>query len=236
MRLLLILVFVALVPGLWHVLVDVVQLAAADRALAGRLAGGLGIGAVVHLLVLRPFPGFLTLQHELKHAVVALLFLRRIHRFRVTLRSGGVLEYSQGFGGTFGNHTISLAPYFLLPTAVPAALILPLFPDRGWHGILFGALLAVDLSNVAHDLRRNWSKTPVPMVDGTQARTDIGQRGYLFTAATVAFWGLALLVLSLGLVTSGYQGMPAVGAAVAETWRDTGVWIWHRLGELTGQG
>jgi len=236
MRLLLILVFVALVPGLWRVLVDVVLLALADGALAGRLLGGLGIGAVAHLLVLRRIPGFLTLQHELKHAIVAVLFLRRIHRFRVTLRSGGVLEYGQGFGGTLGNHIISLAPYFLLPTTVLATLILPVLPLRGWHAILFGALLAVDLIDVAHDLRRNWSKDSVPMVDGSMARTDIGQRGYLFTAATVAFWGLALLVLSLGLVTTGYEGMPAVGAAVVETWRDTGVWIWRQVGELRSQG
>lgn len=236
MRLLLILVFVALVPGLWHVLVDVVQRAAQDTALVGRLAGGAGIGAVLHLLVFRRIPGYLTLQHELKHAVVAVLFLRRIHRFRVTLRAGGVLEYGQGLGGTFGNHTISLAPYFLLPTAVPAALILPLLPHQGWHAVLFGGLLALDLSNVAHDLRRNWSKASVPMVDGSVARTDIGERGYVFTAATVAFWGLAALVLSLGLVTGGYEGMPAVGAAVAETWRDTGAWIWRAAAERIGQG
>ena len=236
MRLLLILVFVVLVPGLWHVLVEVVQQTLTDQALAGRLLGGIGGGAVIHLLVLRRIPGFLTLQHELKHAAVALLFLRRIHRFRVTLRSGGVLEYGAGLGGTFGNHTIALAPYFLLPMAVASSLILPLLDPRGWHEILFGALLACDLLNVTHDLRRNWSKDSVPTVDGTVVRTDIGQRGYLFTAATVAFWGLGLLVLSLGLVTTGYGGMPAVGGAVAETWRDTGVWIWSQIGELTARG
>lgn len=47
---------------------------------------------------------------------------------------------------------------------------------------------------------------------------------------------LPLLVLSLGLVTGGYEGMPAVAAAVTETWRDTGVGIWHRVGELTRRG
>lgn len=233
MRLLLFLVFVLLVPGLWRVLVDVVQLALADPALAGRLLGGLGLGAGLHVLILRRIPGLLTLQHELKHLTVALLFLRRIHRFRVTLRSGGVLEYGQGLGGTFGNHTIALAPYFLLPTTVLCALVLALLPRQGWHEILFGALLGVDLLNVLHDLRRNWSKDSVPMVDGSVVRTDIGQRGYLFTAATVAFWGLALLVLSLGLVTTGYGGMPVVGAAVLETWWDTGMWIWTRIVGVT---
>jgi len=232
MRLVLLIVFVLLVPGLWRVLVDVVELALTDTALAGRLLGGVVLGGAIHVLALRRIPGFLTLQHELKHAAVALLFLRRIHRFRVTLRSGGVLEYGQGLGGTFGNHTIALAPYFLLPTAVLCALVLPLLPHQGWHEILFGALLGIDLLNVFHDLRRNWSKDAVPMMDGSVVRTDIGQRGYLFTAATVAFWGLALLVLSLGLVTTGYRGMPVVGAAVLETWRDTGVWILGRVGEL----
>ena len=234
MRLLLVLVFVFLVPGLARVLVDVGSYALDDPAFAGRVLGGVGLGAAVQLLILRRIPGYLTLQHETKHALVALLWLKRIHRFSVTLRQGGVVEYSGGFGGSFGKHTVILAPYYLLPLTVVAAAVRPLIPPHALtgHDIVFGALVAVELLNLAHDLRRNFRKDTMTMSDGTEARTDIGRQGYTFTLASVAFFGLGLLLLSASLMTAGYSGLPEVGAALIATWCDSGAWIAERLSLL----
>jgi len=231
MRLLLTVLFVFLVPGLARVLADVAAYALHDPAFAGRVLGGVGLGAAAQLLVLRRVPGYLTLQHELKHAFVALLWLKRIRRFVVTLRQGGSVEYSGGFGGRFAQHTIVLAPYYLLPSTVLCAAVRPLLPAAaaGAHDIVFGALVALELLNLAHDLRRNFRKDTLMMADGTEARTDIGRLGYTFTLASTACFGLTLLLLSLALMTTGYRGLPDVGWALLGTWRETGRWIVERL-------
>jgi hypothetical protein len=231
-RLLLALAFLGLTPGLVLVAGDLGRALLAEPRLLGLLLGGAALGGVAQRFLLRRIPGYLTLQHELKHAVVALLFLRRIEGFVVTWRRGGEVRFRGGFGGALGDHAIGLAPYFLLLSALPAALALPLAPSE-WGcapPLALGALLAVDLANIGHDLRLNFHREVFVAVDGSAVRSDIGRRGYLFSAVSMAFWGFAQMVVVLQLLTRGFVGLPALGRALGAAWWDSAVWGWERLG------
>ncbi len=234
MRLAMLLIFVLLTPGLARVLWQLALTLGSDLPLTLRLAAGLAAGAALHRLLLRRLPGLMIFQHEAKHALAALLFLRRIERFSVTWRRGGEVRYGAGFGGRFGDHTIAMAPYFALPLALCAGALQPLVQPswQAWYQALFGALLAIDLLNIVVDLRSNFSKDRFVTVGGQVARTDIGQRGYAFTVAAVAFFGALLLIIALSLALQGYQSLPALAQAVGAAWWDTGVWLWARGGEL----
>lgn len=236
MRLLLIAIFVFCTPGLLVVLWDVVISLAGDGPMLIRLGCGLAVGLAVHTMVLRRLPGLMTLQHEAKHALMAWLFLRRVRRFVVTWRRGGAVVHERGPAGALGDRTIAMAPYFLIPLTIVAAAVRPLVPGSGLaiHDAVFGALLAVDLGNIAYDLRLNFNKDVMVMADGSATRTDIGRQGYTFTIATVVFHGSWLLIVSLTLMTWGYGGLPAIGLALLDAWRDTAVWLveqGHRLGQ-----
>lgn len=235
MRVVLIVVFVALTPGLVRVLGLVVDAICHDLDLFWQIFFGFVAGALLHWALLARLSGYMTLQHEVKHALVALLFLRRIQHFVVTWGRGGLVQHTQGIGGAFGDHTIGLAPYFLLPMTLFIALVAPV--ADAWQlrpsKLLFGAALAVDLLNIRYDLRTNYRKDLVPLVDGTSAQTDIGRRGYLFTIASIAFYGSALLLFALSLKLWGYAGLPEVARSVARAWLDTGLWLVEQAREIS---
>ncbi len=77
--------------------------------LSNDLLGFLFGGAVFFLLWLLFFSGrgnfWSTLEHEFTHAVVATLFLKRVHSLRASTRKGGSVTMEEG------NVVIALAPY-----------------------------------------------------------------------------------------------------------------------------
>jgi len=89
------------------------------------LALGISLGCAIDYFFLRRIPGFSTFEHELTHALVALLFLKRITGFTATRWSGGFVEYSGGYGGKIAEHIIGLAPYSIPTLAVIMTLIRP---------------------------------------------------------------------------------------------------------------
>jgi len=220
-------VFVALIPGLVRVLGRVADAICHDLDLFWQVFFGFVAGALLHWALLARLSGFMTFQHEAKHALIALLFFSRIRQFVVTWRRGGMIQHAHGFGGAFGDHAIGLAPYFLPPLTLLTALLASLAEGEQVRAarLVVGLALAVDLLNIRYDLRKNFRKDVVPLVDGSQAQTDIGRRGYIFTVASLAFYGSTLLLLALTLVLWGYRGLPAVGHAVALAWWDTGLWV-----------
>ncbi len=226
-RILLLIVYVLLTPGLVAVTRRLCTSLVEQPALAARLAVGVVLGLLLHQHVLRRVPGYITLQHECKHAVMSLLFLRRIRGFVVTLRRGGMVRHTHGFGGALGDHAIGLAPYFLLLLAFPAAVLLPVLSDGWlvWGQLVLGCLVAIDLSNISVDLRHNFNREVFQTVVGDRALSDIGRRGYVFTIASIAFHGFVQLALVLQLVTLGYGGLPALGKALWLAWWDTGAWL-----------
>ncbi len=227
MRLLLGLLYVALTPGLVLVLVPTVEALSAGQR-PWRIGAGLALGVAVHWAAMARLPGVMTLGHELKHVLIAVLFLRRVRGFSVTWRQGGVVQYSGRFGGALGDHAIGLAPYFLMPLSLMTALALPLAaratPAAGLE-VLFGLCLAVDLLAIGYDLRRNFNKDRIPLVGGGTDRTDIGKRGYLFSVVSVVFFCVAGLLVALTLVGRGYAGILDLGRGLGGAWVDTGAWI-----------
>jgi len=114
-------------PGAWRVFSAGLNLLAASPSVWPPFLYGLIPGAVFYLIVRRSriVQVFETFEHELTHAIVALLFLRRIRNFTVTPDEGGSVQHTGGFGGSFGDEMIGLAPYYLPTFAFFSAFLYP---------------------------------------------------------------------------------------------------------------
>ena len=162
------------------------------------LLAGNGAGLLLYLLVLRKFSAFGTFEHELTHALAALLFFNRIHKFVVTRHNGGYTTYSGGYGGHFAHFMIALAPYFLPTYSV--FLILARFALPGgwfpWYDLFIGMTLVYYLITNVEETRRNWTKSAFQCAGSSEiTRSDIAQLGYIFSLFFIA--GLTLFVYSL---------------------------------------
>lgn len=105
-------VFVYSLIGIPLLIVDAVLLYTLPSRLAGRfsilqagiLAGGAFVYLVIHFLVRRPERLYVW-GHELTHLIVAKIFLREVHGFHITSRTGGKVVIDRT------NVAIDLAPY-----------------------------------------------------------------------------------------------------------------------------
>jgi hypothetical protein len=172
------------------------------------LAGGLAAGLLFHHFLLRRWPSFLVFEHELTHAVAAVLLLRRVRRFVVT-RDGGFVEHSPGFGGAVGDRLIALSPYFLPTFAVPAIFCRPAVPAAWfpWYDAVIGAAFAFHLLSNVQELGENWTGRPVRYAGSRhQGYTDIGRAGFFSSAVIIAALTLAANGALLALLAGGYEG------------------------------
>lgn len=130
-----ILCFLLLPGALSALLTSAVSLFASQSFLIPFTIGGLASLVLRFILKLMlSSRGIQTLnifEHELTHALVALLFLRRVSRFKVW-HSEGIVEYTAGFGGRLGDIFITLAPYFLPTLTLILAFVRPVLPIT-WH-------------------------------------------------------------------------------------------------------
>lgn len=93
-----------------------------------------------------------TLEHELTHALFALLTLHRIVGFRASLRTGGHVR----FAGK-GNWLIVSAPYFFPSAAIvlfTLAYFLP-FASLPWQSLLLGVALTYHLVSTWRETHRD---------------------------------------------------------------------------------
>jgi hypothetical protein len=166
------------------------------------------IGIVFEHFVLREHGTFETFEHEMTHALVALLFFRDIKDFTVT-RRGGQVWHSSGFGGEFGDTIIGLAPYFLPTFTLISTLVRPFLGRSAfplfdiWIGLTFG----YHLWSTFLEIRVNWSYRTFTDVRGKISHTDIGRQGLLFSAIMIACLGLAVHGIILALITGGFGGI-----------------------------
>lgn len=211
------LLFLFLAPGHVHMFVEgCVRLAGAPDAWQP-LAIGFAAGTVMWVGVWSRIAGLTTLEHELTHAIVALLFFRRVVDFKVTRYDGGHVQHQGAFGGFFGNEMIGLAPYFLPTFALMLAMLLPLAPS-GWTpwGIgSAGLLLAYHFFSTVRETRPD--------------QTDIRSRGIVYSAVLVASVTVGLHGLLWHLLTGGYgAGLEAIKEAWGVNlviWRAAGEWL-----------
>ena len=117
-----------------------------------------------------------TLEHELTHIIVGLLFFKRPLSLRVTAREGGAVILSGG------NMWITLAPYFL-PTLTLLLLPLSLVLPRNYEP----ELLALLGATVAYHLLSTWSEVGVMQSDFRKA--GVLQSIWLLPVANLVIYG-----------------------------------------------
>jgi len=136
---------------------------------------------------------FSTLEHELTHALFAVLTFHRVTSIKTTWRQGGAMHYEGG-----GNWLITIAPYFV-PTLSLVVMAVMFFLDGGgprWLHIGLGA-------TVSYHATSTWIETH-------REQTDLQEVGFLFAflflpAANVLSYGLIFAVVVGGWPAgSGY--------------------------------
>jgi hypothetical protein len=198
----------------------------------------IGIGTFLGILldhfVLHRMPVVETFEHELTHAVAALMFFRRVTGF-VVKRSGGTVSYKGEFGGQFGTDFIGLSPYlFPLFTAISvlARLCVPpgWFP---WYDVWIGVTFGYHIWSSIEEIRESWTKRSfVSAGTGKVTQTDIARRGYIYSAIFIAAFTVALHGLLIALLLKGFRG---AGGWAWEVWSVTGIvsmQTWSSLKEL----
>jgi len=194
-------VFLYSLLGIPLLIADGVLLYVLMPRLAGRLTASQGFvllgGAlayvVLRVLLRKPERMYLW-AHELTHLVVAKLFLREVHGFHITSRSGGKVVIDRT------NVVIDLAPYALpfynLLALIPAAML------RGRHPYAREAYLACAAFLFAMHL--NFSAEGI-----LEGQPDVKRSGRLFSAALVLLAWMALLPLlaAPGTHPAGISGL-----------------------------
>ena len=174
------------------------------------LAAGILTGILLYFLVIRKLTVISTFEHELTHALVALLIFRRIHKFVVTRNRGGQVQYSGKFGGEFGDLVIGLAPYFLPTFTLISALVRPFLPKEWfpWYDGFIGFTLAFQFLTNIEETRQSWTKKSFSGAgDRQKTKSDIGKVGYIFAFLVIPGFGLFLYGIIFCLMVSGYQGL-----------------------------
>ena len=210
MRFLVGLLALFLIPGSAVACWDGLVLLSQTRDLWQPLAAGIAAGSFLYFLVIRKLPVISTFEHELTHALVALFFFRRIHKFVVTRNRGGQVQYSGNFGGEFGNLVIGLAPYFLPTFTLISALVRPFLPAGWfpWFDVFIGFTLAYHFLTNIQETRQSWTKRSFPGAgDHQKTKSDIGKVGYIFAFLVIPGFGLFLYGIILCLISSGYHGL-----------------------------
>ena len=155
-------------------------------------AGGMCLYLMIWTIILRHWRAtwVSTLEHELTHALFAILTFHRVVDIRTTWRSGGHIRYLGR-----GNWLITLSPYFF-PTI--CLIVLPLFaflPARATHvaNAVIGAAFGFHLTSTIRETHLG--------------QTDLKKAGYLFSL--MALPGLILVThgLVLALCHGGNRGL-----------------------------
>jgi hypothetical protein len=213
-------VMLVLLPGVAAAFVTAMVAFSHAPSLLVPIGAGAVLGILLDHVILRKFPVVETFEHEFTHAIVALLFFRRITGFTVR-RSGGTVAHRGRFGGVFGSDCIGLAPYIFPTFTVFSVLARPLIPPGGfpWYDGWIGATFGYHLWSMLEETRAAWTKRAFPAADGSErTQSDIGRRGYIYSGIFIATG--SLLVHGL-LVAVLLGGMPGVAAWGRESWNVT---------------
>lgn len=203
MRFLLGIIFLAVLPG---------AAGACWQALLGGghftwwpLLGGLVAGSALYFVLLRRIPGFEVFEHELTHALIAWLYLRRVTNFTVRRNNGHIL-FDRGFGGIFGDDMIGFAPYVLPTFTAVLILIRPLLGGTplGWYDFWIGATFGYHVWSGHREL--------------SPRQPDLATRGLLYSLIAVPTLALITHGLLLTILLHGYGGVPAWAG---DAWRSS---------------
>jgi hypothetical protein len=211
MRFVIGIVLLILLPGAAAAFVSSLLLFVGVPALLLPIAIGALVGILLDHFVFHRVPVVETFEHEFTHAIVALMFFRRVTGFTVR-KAGGTVSHQGGFGGQFGTDCIGLAPYILPTFTVFSVLARPFVPATwfpwfdGWIGVTFG----YHLWSAIQEIRESWTtKHFISAGTGEVTQTDIARRGFIYSAIFIAAFGLALHGLLMAILASGRHGAAA---------------------------
>ncbi len=236
MKLIFILASVFLIPGAVIALVDPLLVIISWHPVLYPIAGGFLAAVVIYYLMLRRYYTLQVFEHEFTHAIVAVLFLRRVSGFVATER-GGHITHSGRFGGRFGDMMITLAPYFLPTFPLALALIRPVVPDTWfpWYDVLIGATLGYHTTSTIDETITNYrATTSSSMGSSASSGTDIGKVGivtstFLITALTIVAHGVVL-----HLIVGGYRSAGQYFIGTVEKSAAVYLGIWTTAAEIFG--
>lgn len=176
-------------PGVAYAFTFVAREIVHEPRVAVPMLVGAGAFLAVWLVVLRPRTSLhflVTLEHELTHALVALLTFHRVPGLVSTIRGGGHVRYTGR-----GNWLISIAP-FVLPTFSLIVIALSVgFHERHVLGGVLGFTLAWNIVG-------NWSAVHRHHGDHREA-------GTLFAFLFIACTNLLVLGLMLAYMTQAHS-------------------------------
>lgn len=157
------------------------------------LLGGATAYLVLHFLVRKPERLYLW-AHELTHLIVAKLFLRQVHGFHITSRSGGKVVIDRT------NVAIDLAPYavplYNVVALVPVLLVHGGFPHAG--KIYLGAASFLYSMHLCFSVEG--------FIDG---QPDVRRSGRIFSFAVVALLLMLWTPILAGPATgAGFSALP----------------------------
>lgn len=145
---------------------------------------GFTSSGLAYYFILRKISAIATFEHEFTHALVALLFFRKISKFVVTNNDGGYVGYSGNFGGKFGSINITLAPYFLPTFTFILILFRPVMPIDmiNWFDILIGFSFGYHLFTTFEEIKINWTNNSFLAAKSERlTKSDISKSGYIFS-------------------------------------------------------
>jgi hypothetical protein len=175
------------------------------------------LGFIFYKFFLSRIAGLTTFEHELTHALVSLLFFRRITKFVSTRYNGGYVAHTGGTGGELGNHLIGLAPYFFPTFTILSALIRPLIPFS-WFPFYDGAIgvtFSYHAFSTIEETKGSWTKEGFRSAgDGEWTLSDIGERGYIFSGLIISSLTFLFHGLICYCIIKGYAGIPVWGNLV----------------------
>jgi len=199
-------------PGTFRVFGDGLKIVSSSSDVWEPFLYGFVPGAILYYIIrrFRIVKVFETFEHELTHAIVALLFLRRIRNFTVTPDEGGSVQHTGGFGGGFGDEMIGLAPYYLPTFAFFSAFLYPFLHHRYYRYLhaWIGITLAYHTISTLIELKSNWTKTSFhEALTHEPILTDIGKRGYLYSAISIVTFTLVFHSLIVWLMSRGVSSL-----------------------------
>lgn len=170
---------------------------------------GLGVG-IPFIFLMKRSVGFSTFEHEATHAFIALLFFKRITKFTVNRFEGGSIQYKGGLNGSFFDHMISLAPYYLPLFAFIFVLVRPLLGSMffPWWDIWIGIWITWYLFTYFSEIRSQWSNLPFISSGSHQiTKTDIAQEGFIFSTIFILTFSLLLYGILFNVIFNNYTGI-----------------------------
>ena len=199
-----------LLPGaVWAWKVPLAMIAEDIAPLLPLLIGFGAYGALWFFVFKRPAWGSLlsVLEHELTHALFALLTLHKVTGLRTTWRDGGQMSYLGR-----GNWLITISPYFFPTISVMVVAILFLLPETwlSWATALLGVTIAYHVTSTyreTHRAQEDLKKVGFPFAIAFLPAANILWYGMVLAFATGAGSGLGDYLQEVWQVTGGIGGL-----------------------------